>query len=202
VTALSTFFVLLVGLTANVAKAEAAWLSTRGRLVPETRIEAFLGTRTVGAGTTWTDRGHARAGVSIEGAFGHLDRVAELKGARLWQLTETRFATASLSLGGTALIVPDRAFDFGLGPHAGVSLSLGGRFVSVDFSFQTGVELFARQLASSRFPQRGGIGVTARIGPVTMSLMARLGIDLVPAQNWVGRGEVMACVGWLHAPAD
>ena len=68
---------------AGTARAEAGWLTSRGRLLPETVVEAFVGTRSFGAGFVRTDTGNARAGLSFEGVVGFTDRDAELRGARV-----------------------------------------------------------------------------------------------------------------------
>jgi hypothetical protein len=189
-------FALGLGLLASSAWAESGWLSSRGRLASPTRLEAFVGTRSFGAGLVRADAAGARAGVSFEGVVSFADRVAELRGARVFQLTETRLATAVLALGGAAFVVPDRAFDLGLGPHASVALSLGSDRFSVDLALQTGVEVFLRQEAP-RLPQRALVGVSLTLGDFSLSAFARLGADLVPGLNFVGRGEVMVSVGWL-----
>lgn len=184
--------------TATAAQAEAGWLSARGRLLPETRMEAFVGTRSFGAGFLRTDTGNARAGLTFEGVVGFTDRDAELRGARVWQVTQTGFATTSVSLGGAAFIVPDRAaFDLGIGPQASLALSLGGPVFSVDLSLQTGLEVFLRQQGAPRLPQRAGLGLHLRVSEFTIAAMARVGADVFPGRNFVGRGEVMLSVGWL-----
>lgn len=188
---------VVVALAASVAWAEAGWLTARGRLLDETRLEAFVGTRSFGAGFVRSDTSNPRAGFSVEGVVGFTDRTAELRAARVWQLSQTRFGTASASVGGAAFLVPDRAFDAGLGPQAQLALSLGGRVFSVDLALQTGVELFFRQQGGARFPQRALIGLNLRLGEFTVSAMARLGADLFPGRAFVGRGEAMVSVGWL-----
>ncbi len=190
--ALVLFFVL----AATSASAEAGWLSSRGRLVAPTRLEAFVGTRSFGAGFVRTDTGNERAGLTFEGVVSFADRAAELRGARLFQLTETRFATATLSLGGAAFVVPDRAFDLGVGPQASLAVSLGGERFTVDLALQTGAEVFLRQEAP-RLPQRAVLGLTLRLWEFTLSAFARIGADLVPGRNFIGRGELMVSVGWL-----
>jgi len=188
---------VLLFLAARDARAEAGWLTSRGRLLPETVVEAFVGTRSFGAGFVRTDTGNPRAGLSFEGVVGFTDRDAELRGARVWQLGDARFATASVSLGGAAFIVPDRAFDLGLGPQAQLALTLGGRVFSVDLALQTGVEFFLRQQGAPRLPQRAALGLHLRLAEFTVAVMARAGADLLPGRNFVGRGEVMVSVGWL-----
>ncbi len=162
--------VAVVLLAATVVRAEAGWLTARGRLLPETVVEAFVGTRSFGAGFVRTDTGNPRAGLSFEGVVGFTDRDAELRGARVWQLGEARFATASVSVGGAAFIVPDRAFDLGLGPQAQLALTLGGRVFSVDLALQTGLELFLRQQGAPRLPQRAVLGLHLRISEFTLGL--------------------------------
>lgn len=194
----SAFGVAVVMLcAAGTARAEAGWLTSRGRLLPETVVEAFVGTRSFGAGFVRTDTGNARAGLSFEGVVGFTDRDAELRGARVWQLGAARFATASVSVGGAAFIVPDRAFDLGLGPQAQLALTLGGKVFSVDLALQTGVELFLRQQGAPRLPQRAVLGLHLRLSEFTLAVMARAGADVFPGRSFVGRGEVMVSVGWL-----
>ncbi len=191
---------VLVGLS-GPAVAESGWLSARGRLLPETRVEAFVGTRSFGVGVLRTDDGNPRAGLALEGVVTFVDRVAELRGARVWQLSQTRFGTASASLGASAFIVPQAALDLGLGPHAALNLSLGGQVFSVDLGLQTGVEFFLRQQGAPRLPQRALVGLNLRVSEFLVSAMARVGVDLVPGRNFVGRGEVMLSVGWLGLDA-
>ena len=193
-----SFGVVVVMLcAAGTARAEAGWLTSRGRLLPETVVEAFVGTRSFGAGFVRTDTGNARAGLSFEGVVGFTDRDAELRGARVWQLGAARFATASVSVGGAAFIVPDRAFDLGLGPQAQLALTLGGKVFSVDLALQTGLELFLRQQGAPRLPQRAVLGLHLRLSEFTVAVMARAGADVFPGRSFVGRGEVMVSVGWL-----
>ena len=45
--------VLMLGV-ASEARAEAGWLTARGRLLPETVVEAFVGTRSFGKGSVQT----------------------------------------------------------------------------------------------------------------------------------------------------
>jgi hypothetical protein len=181
---------------ASSAWGEAGWLSSRGRLIEATRVEAFVGTRSFGAGFVRADTSNARAGLTFEGVVSFADRAAELRGARVYQLTQTRFATALVSVGGAAFVVPDRAFDLGLGPHVALGLSLGGERFTVDLSLQTGVEVFLRQEAP-RLPQRAVLGLTLKLWEFTLSAFARVGADLVPGRNFIGRGELMVSVGWL-----
>lgn len=187
---------LVVLLLPSVALAESSWLTARGRLEPETRVQAFLGTNTVGVGLARADEANRRAGFAVELLVGHRDRDLEFRGGRVWQLTETRFATASFVVGGAFFLVPDRlALDAGIGPNSQLNLSLGGERFTVDLSLQTGVEVFAR--GGLRLPQRAGLGLNLRLGEFVFAVMSRIGIDLVPERSFVGRGEVMASIGWL-----
>jgi hypothetical protein len=187
---------VVVAVLSSSAWAEAGWLSSRGRLLEPTRLEAFVGTRSFGAGFVRTDASNPRAGLTFEGVVSFADRAAELRGARLFQLTRTSFATALVSVGGAAFVVPDRAFDLGLGPQAALGLSLGGERFTVELSLQTGVEVFLRQEAP-RLPQRAVLGLTLRLWEFTLSAFARVGADLIPGRNFIGRGELMVSVGWL-----
>lgn len=187
--ALATMFVALP------AFAEASWFVARGRLVEETGVEAFVGTRSFGVGVTRTDTANPRAALSFEGVFGVSDRIGELLVSRVWQITPAKFATATVSLGGSAIVVPDRLVDAGLGPHGQLSLSLGTRVFSVELGLQSGIELFLRQ-PTPRFAQRALLGVMLRLSDFSIGAMARVGADLFIGHAFVGRGEVMVTVGW------
>jgi hypothetical protein len=186
---------VVVLLTAGTAHAEAAWLTSRGRLLPETRLEAWGGPRSAGVGFVRPDDG-ARAGWGVETSYAFPDRTLELRGTRLWQFSKTRFATGSATVGLSSFIVPVGDFDLGIGPHAGLNLALGGGVFTVDLGLQTGLEVFVRQEAP-RFPQRALIGFNFQLGQVAVALMARAGMDLIPGQYFVGRGEFIVSLGWL-----
>lgn len=185
---------MAVVLLAGASRAEGQWLTLRGRLLPETRLEVWGGARTFGVGLV-RPNDEARAAWSAELVYAFTDRVIELRGARVWQFTKTRFATASVNAGTSVYIVPER-FNAGLGPTAGLTLSLGGQWVSVDLGLQTGIDVFAVE-AQPRLPQRASIGVTVRVSDFTISAMARAGADIVPGHNFVGRGDFMLSLGWL-----
>ncbi len=178
----------------TVASAEGQWLTSRGRLVPETRFEAWGGPRTAGIGVV-RPNADATAAWSAELVYAFLDRVVELRAARVWQFTRTRFATASVNAGTSVFVVPV-GLNLGLGPTAGLALSLGGKTVSLDLGLQTGVDLFIFE-ASPRLPQRASIGVTVRVRDFTFSAMARTGADLVPGHAFVFRGDFILSLGWL-----
>lgn len=187
---------LLVALASSAAHAEGAWLTARGRLLPEVRVEAWGGPRTAGVGLVLPDE-DARAGWGLETSFAFLDRTLELRGTRAWQLSKTRFATASATVGLSGFLVAVGGLDLGLGPHAGLTLSLGGRAFTVDLGLQTGFEAFVNQEVP-RLPQRALIGLTLRLGQVSVAVMARAGADLLPGRYFVGRGEFIVSVGWLR----
>jgi hypothetical protein len=187
---------VVASVLAGTAHAEAAWLTSRGRLLPETRLEAWGGPRSAGVGFVRPDSEGARAGWGLETSYAFPDRTLELRGTRLWQFTKTRAATGSATVGVSSFIVPVGDFDLGIGPHAGLNLSLGGGFFTVDFGLQTGLEVFVRQDAP-RFPQRALMGFNFQFGPVAVSLMARAGVDFIPGHYFVGRGEFIVSLGWL-----
>lgn len=190
--------VLLAALTlATAAHAEAAWLTARGRLQPETRLEAWGGPRTVGVGLVRPDEAGASAGWGVETSYAFPDRTLELRGTRVWQFSKTRFATGSATVGASGFMVTAGGLDLGLGPHAGLTLSLGGRTFSVDLGLQTGFEVFVNQDAP-RLPQRALIGFNFLFGRVALSLMARAGADVLPGHFFVGRGELVVSLGWLR----
>ena len=161
-------------LTGSTAHAEAGWLTSRGRLLPQTRLEAWGGPRSVGVGLVRPDGVGASAGWGVETLYTFPDRVLELRGTRQWQFSKTRAATGSATLELSSFIVPVGDFDLGIGPHAGLNLGVGGGFFTIDFGLQSGLELFVRQDAP-RFPQRALIGFNFQLGEVAVSAMARGG---------------------------
>jgi hypothetical protein len=211
-------------LISATAFAEAGWLSARGRLLREVRVEAWAGTNSAGAGFVRPDAERATpsgpttppglsepvikapggngdgptAALTAELAYAWRHRTLELRGARLWQLTPTRTGTLSAFVGGAAHVVPEGRFDLGVGPHAGLTLSLGGSVCTVDLGLQTGAELFFAPVLA-RFPQRAQLSLNFVLGPLALGLHARLGVDLVTAQPFVGRGELALSLGWLFA---
>ena len=116
-------------------------------------------------------------------------------GTRVWQFSKSRFATGSVTLGGSLYLVPEGA-DAGLGPHAGLQLALGGEVFTVDLGLQTGAELFARELVT-RLPQRLQVSVNLRVGLWAVGLHLRGGFDVMPGHSFVGRGEAVLSVGWF-----
>lgn len=195
---------LLAGSAA--ALAESGWLTARGRLAPELRVEAWGGPRSVGAGFLRPDEPGAPAGLGAEVAYVIPDRVLTLRAGRAWQLTRTGFATASATLGGAAWFVPQVDFDLGIGPHAGLALALGGERFTVDLGLQAGLEIFVRY-GGPRVPVRAQLGASLRLGEWAVGAMARAGADVLPGEGFVGRGEVILSLSWfglerVTRPAD
>ena len=190
---------LLVVLLSGSTFAEGSWLAARGRLLNETRVEAWVGTRSFGLGMVKPDAPGAAAGMVGEATWAVFDRVLELRGARQWQLTKARAVTLSTSLGATVFLVPEGQTDVGVGPHGTFTASFGGEVFSFDLSLQTGVEIFAR--GPNRLPQRVVAGFNLRLGDFTVALMGRAGADVMPGHNFVVRGEAMLAVGWLGLDA-
>lgn len=189
----------VVALISSTAFAEAGWLGARGRLLPELRVEGWGGTDSAGGGFVLPDEdGRTKAATTAELAYHWRNRTLELRGARLWQLTPTRLGTVSATLGGAAHLVPEGRFDAGLGPHAGLTLSLGGSVCTVDLSLLTGAELFLAPVLV-RFPQRAQLSLNFVIGRVLLGLHARMGADFVTGLPFVGRGELALSFGWLFA---
>ena len=188
--------VLVVLSVSATAGAEGGWLTARGRLEPELAVAVWGGSRTIGAGLVLPDSRGAAAGVSAELAYAFLDRTVELRGARVWQFSANRFGTGSATLGASVHVVPEGVFDVGVGPHAGLNLSLGGEVFTVDLGLQSGVEVFFAQLVP-RLPQRGLISLHLRLGDWAIGLHARIGADIIPGHSFVGRGELAVSLGWF-----
>jgi hypothetical protein len=186
----------LLTLLATPALADAGWLTARGRLLDQVRAEVWGGPRSVGLGVVVPDGPGAMAGLGAEVLWSLVDRTAELRGTRQWQLSATRFGTASATVGVSGIVVPEGAFDLGIGPHAGLTLSLGGDVFTVDLGLQTGLELFVRQ-QGPRLPQRALIGLNLKLSHWTVSAMARIGADIQPGRAFAGRGEFIVSLGWL-----
>lgn len=183
--------VLLLGATAF---AEAGWLSARGRIEPQLRIEAWGGTRSVGAGVLRPDAENRSAALTAELTYAFFDRSIELRGARVWQLTKHDFTNVTFSAGGAAHLVPER-LDGGLGPHAALTVAFGGPVFSAHLGVQTGAELFFRALYW-RLPERVSLGFQLRTGDWALSLVGRTGVDIIPA-GFVLRGDAMLSISWL-----
>ena len=191
-----TGFIFVAMLLASSAHAESGWLTARGRLQPEVRVEAWGGTDSVGAGFVRPDERGALAGLSAELGYAFRNRTVELRGARVWQFSPSRFGTGSATLGAAMHLVPEGVFDVGLGPHAGLNLALGGDVFTVDLGLQTGVELFLAN-ALPRFPQRLQLSLNLRVRSFAVGLHARVGADIIPSRGFVGRGELAISVSWF-----
>ncbi len=186
---------MLVVLGASAASAEGGWLTARGRLQPELRLEAWGGSRSVGVGLVLPDTRGAMAGLGVEVAYAFRDRTVELRGSRVWQFSPNRLGTGSATLGGAVHAVPE-GFDVGLGPHAGLNLAIGGDVFTVDLGLQTGVEVFFRELLP-RLPERASISLNLRLGDWALGLHVRGGVDILPGRSFVGRGELAASLSWF-----
>lgn len=184
----------MVMLISTSAMAEAGWLSARGRIERNLRIEAWGGTRSVGAGVLRPDESNPRAALTGELVYAYFDRALELRGARVWQLTTHDFTNVTFSAGGAAHLVPEN-IDGGLGPHAALTFSFGGPVFAVNLGLQTGAELFFRALYW-RLPERISLGVQFRTGDWALSLVGRTGVDIIPT-GFVLRGEAMLSLSWL-----
>jgi hypothetical protein len=168
------------------AFAESMWLTSHGRLLPDSafNLEAFVGTRSAGVGAM-------QGGLGAELAYFFTDRTVELRAAKAWQL-KVGAASASATIGGASYLVPD-AFDLGIGPQLGLTLGLGGERFQFDLGLQTGADAFVR--GALRFPQRGLVGFSAHLGPVVVGLQARLGVDLeVGGRQAPWKGEAVLWV--------
>lgn len=184
----------LIMLISTSAFAEAGWLSARGRIEENIRIEAWGGTRSFGAGILRPDTDNKAAALTGELAYAFFDRSLELRGARVWQLTKHDFTNITFSAGGSAHLVPEH-IDGGLGPHAALSFSFGGPMFSVNLGLQTGAELFFRSIYW-RLPERISLGLQFRTGDWALSLVGRTGVDIIPT-GFVLRGEAMLSLSWL-----
>lgn len=193
-TAVERGLLLFLVLFSAVVHAEAGWLSARGRIEQNLRIEAWGGTRSFGAGVLRPDTDNTSAALTGELAYAYFDRALELRGARVWQLTKHDFTNITVSAGGSAHLVPEN-IDGGLGPHAALTFSFGGPFFSVNLGLQTGAELFFRALYW-RLPERISLGIQLRTGDWALSLVGRTGVDIIPT-GFVLRGEAMLSLSWL-----
>lgn len=187
---------LVVLLAGTGARADAGWLTSRGRVQPQSRLEAWGGPHSFGAGVLLLDEGRDDRGVGLEVAWVVPDRVAALRLGRTWQLTRVGVAAVSATVGGTGWFVPSPLLDLGAGPQASLGLTLGGEVFSVELGLQSGVEVFVRQ-EGPRLPQRAQLGFSLRLGHWAVSLLARLGADVLPGRGFVGRGEAVLSLSWF-----
>jgi hypothetical protein len=184
---------------ASPSHAEMPWSALRGRVTPRTRLEAFVGTRSAGAAFVRPDV--AQAAVAAELAIGFIDRTADLRAMRVWQVTPTQAGTVSLMLGGSVTLGPVGPVDVGLGPHTAVVLALGGSVLTVDLSVSVGAEVFVRT-GVVRSPWRAGLGLHFSVGQFGASVQVRGGADIFPGQSFVGRGEAVLSLQWLGLDAS
>ncbi|MGV3625410.1 MAG: hypothetical protein ACO1OB_31660 [Archangium sp.] len=174
--------------------AETGWLSARGTIEPNLRIEAWGGTRSFGAGILRPDTDNKFASLTGELTYAFFDRALELRGARVWQLTRHDFTNLTFSAGGSAHLVPE-TIDGGLGPHAALTISFGRPIFRVHLGLQTGAELFFRSL-SWRLPERISLGFEFRTGDWSLTLAGRTGADIIPT-GFILRGEATLSLSWL-----
>lgn len=189
-------------LAAAPAFAEPGWLSLHGRVPTGDRLEALVGTRSLGVGGTLATARDDDAAKSdawlAELQWGTSDRTAELRVAHAWTLNRPAFASASAHVGATALLVPSGHPDVGFGLVGGVALSLGGSTFQWDFGAQTGAELFVAT-GGPRIPVRLSTGPALRLGDFSVALWARAGVDVEPGHSMLYRGEVLLAAGWAPA---
>lgn len=186
------------------AHAAAPWLSLHGRVTPSPLLLAYGtlgGAAAVGfslpdgvglVGPAPEER--PRASLLGEASFDFLDRVAELRVGRQWQLTAPRLFTLSATLAGAAFFVPEGRTDVGLGPHGALALGIGGDTFCADLGLQAGAEAFVQ--GGVRFPVRLGLGLTARFRQWTLGLNGRTGVDVSPTTFFRVRAEAMVVAGW------
>ncbi|MBL8951214.1 MAG: hypothetical protein JNK82_10585 [Myxococcaceae bacterium] len=176
------------------ASAETGWLSARGRVSAEPRAELFGGSQSVGGGIAVPVSAGGPGAFGFELAFDFVNRFAEARLTRAWQLTALRFATLSATGALNGFYVPQGAAALGAGAHAGLNLALGGGTFTVDVSADVGAEGFTT--GPSRLPLRLGLGLNARIGHVLLSAQGRAGADVVPGRFFAVRAEAVLAAGW------
>jgi hypothetical protein len=185
-------------LLAPVAAAEAPVLTSRGR-VDDSHLSLLAGPQGVGLGFLLARPPVPDARPTAFGGelFVHPSTgVLEMRGAGQWQLgSGQRAACASAQLGFTAYGVVRGPADVGLGPHAGLTVGLGGERLEGLLGAQAGLEAFLRT-GGPRFPLRVLLGGRGRLGPVGLALTARAGVDLEHGLYPTWRGDVLLAVGW------
>ena len=180
---------------AGSAWADPMWAGAHGRVTEGQRIEVFAGPGSAGA--SFTTAAEPRAAWAAEFSWGFAGRTGELRGAHLWQLNQTGFATVSAQLGVEVLLVPVGGLDLGAGPQLGLTLSLGGRRFNVDVGAQLAVEAFVIS-GGPRVPLRAVLGLNGLISHVSVAVMARAGVDVEAGRPFVGRAEVVVALGWVR----
>ncbi len=185
-------------LLAPVAAAEAPVLTARGR-VDASHLSLLAGPQGVGLG-------FLLAAPPVPGsrptAFGGelfvlpSTGVLELRGAAQWQLSSGEgLLQASGQLGLTTHGVVRGPADLGLGPHAGLTASLGGPRLEAFLGAQAGLEAFLRT-GGPRVPLRALLGARGRLGPWGLALTTRAGVDLERGLSPTWRGEVLLALSW------
>ncbi len=182
---------LLLGAPAG---AETGWLTSRGRVSAEPRAEVFGGLHSVGAGGALPVSAGGAGAFGLELAFDFVNRFAEARLTRAWQLTAPRFATLSATGALNGFFVPGSPAALGAGAHAGLNLALGGRAFSFDLSVDAGAEGFST--GPSRVPLRLGAGLNARFGHFVLAALGRAGADVVPGHFFSVRAEAVLAAGW------
>jgi hypothetical protein len=185
-------------LLAPVAAAEAPVLTARGR-VDDSHLSLLAGPQGVGMGFLLARPPMSGARPIAFGGelFVHPSPgVLELRGAGQWQLGSGEHAAcASAQLGFTAYGVVRGPADVGLGPHAGLTVGLGGERLEGFLGAQAGLEAFLRT-GGPRFPLRVLLGGRGRLGPVGLALTARAGVDVEHGLYATWRGDVLLAVSW------
>ncbi|PTL77126.1 hypothetical protein [Vitiosangium sp. GDMCC 1.1324] len=185
-------------LLAPVAAAEAPVLTARGR-VDASHLSLLAGPQGVGLGFLLArppvpDSRPIAAGGEL--FFHPSSGVLELRGSGQWQLSSgERAFSASAQLGLTAYGVVRGPADAGLGPHAGLTLGLGGPRLEGFLGAQAGLETFLRT-GGPRFPLRALLGGHGRLGPWGLTLTARAGVDLEHGLHATWRGDVLLALSW------
>ncbi|WNG45837.1 hypothetical protein F0U60_18250 [Archangium minus] len=185
-------------LLASVATAEAPVLTTRGR-VDASHLTLLAGPQGVGLGFLLAAPLEPESRPTAFG--GELfvlpsTGVLELRGAGQWQLTSDEGVfQASAQLGLTTYGVLRGPADLGLGPHAGLTASLGGPRLEGFLGAQAGVEAFLRT-GGPRVPLRALLGARGRLGPWGLALTARAGMDLERGLSATWRGDVLLALSW------
>jgi len=183
-------------LLAAPAWAEATLAAAPGFPPEGAQASAVLTSRGFGASLLWP-RGDpsSRAASVAEVHFSPLDALLEVRGGAVWRLGASGPWSFSAQAGGSVLVPTVGPLDAGVGPMGGLSVGLGNESFEGFAGAQAGAELFLRGPAV-RVPLRALLGVRARVGGLSASLVARGGVDLEPGFFPTFRGEVALLLGW------